>query len=108
LPQSPPECMAEDVWAMGLVFYEILTGRFPFTGDNKAEIYNNVREKPVDTNFPEFVSEPLKDLVLGMLEKDHTKRLVSQEVTDRLRRICDGAEDFIPPRVLGKRPQPEP
>ena len=95
--------MAADIWAMGLVFYEILTGRFPFTGVNHNDLVNNIKSKPVDTNFPDFVSEDLKALVLRMLDNNYDTRITCDEVRDELKKIRKGREFFREPRILGKR-----
>lgn len=66
-----------DMWACGVVFYIMLSGQFPFAGDDEEEYCQNVVEQAVE--FPDDmwaeVSEDAKEFVLGLLEKDAGKRM---------------------------------
>ena len=33
-----------DVWSLGIVFFELLTGFTPFTGKNREDLKNNLEE----------------------------------------------------------------
>ena len=33
-----------DIWSMGAVFYEMITGFPPFTGETKADLINNLEK----------------------------------------------------------------
>ncbi len=79
---SPEQIRAEfinhqtDIWSLGIVFYEILTGKRPFAGKNRTEtitaILNDAPQPPSDFN-PE-VSTELERMILKMLEKDSARR----------------------------------
>jgi serine/threonine protein kinase len=78
-----------DIYASGVVLYEIFTGRQPFTGDSPAEIilaHLNQPPAPPSTHWPEIPSE-LERLILRCLEKDRERRHPS---VAELRRDLDG------------------
>ncbi len=65
-----------DIYAMGVVFYELLTGRLPFTGDNPTSViyqHLHVPPKPPKEHDP-LIAEPFQSVVLRCLEKDPAKR----------------------------------
>lgn len=104
-PEKDEEFLSSDIWSTGLVFYEILTGRYPFSGDNINAKLNNKNTKLPDSNFPEFVGDGLKGLVMGMLEREPANRLKCDEVKQRLQLLRRGSEVAIERSVLGKRPR---
>jgi len=61
-----------DIWAFGLVLYEILTGRRAFTGETTTDVLSSmVKEEPAWDGVPIQVQRLLK----SCLEKDPKKRL---------------------------------
>jgi serine/threonine protein kinase/tetratricopeptide (TPR) repeat protein len=65
-----------DLFSLGIVFYEMLTGRHPFRSASFAEmIEKTLREKPrsIHTVNPQ-VPETLEAIVVRMLAKDPTER----------------------------------
>ncbi|MEV4223046.1 protein kinase [Nonomuraea sp. NPDC049725] len=65
-----------DVYAAAAVFYECLTGRRPFTGDNVAALAHQHRHAVPDLGA---VDEPVRGLVLYGLAKDPAERPGSAE-----------------------------
>ncbi len=68
-----------DIWAMGLILYEMLTGSYPFTGDNSGEILAailNAPPAPLRELRPDAPPE-LDDAVARALAKRRDERFSS-------------------------------
>jgi len=67
-----------DVWAFGVVLYEMLTGRRAFAGDDVSETLASVlKDTPSIASLPADIPAPVRRLLRRCLEKDRTKRLDS-------------------------------
>ena len=69
---------SSDLYALGVLFYEMLTGELPFTAPDVATFFvkhMNERPPPVRHRAPRVPKE-LDDLVLSLLEKDPADRPV--------------------------------
>ena len=65
-----------DVWAFGAVFYEMLTGRRAFAGDDVTDILAAVvRAEPEWSMLPASTPPVLRRLLCRCLSKDHRQRL---------------------------------
>jgi serine/threonine protein kinase/Tfp pilus assembly protein PilF len=108
-----------DIWAFGIVFYELLTGHQPFAADyEQAVIYSIINEPPVPiTNYKEDCPSSLIKIVEKCLAKNRDERyqkisdvkkdiLVSQTDTDfgfrtktlRIKKL--GAKRFNAKKIL--------
>lgn len=61
-----------DIWAMGVIMYGLLDGRFPFKDES------DIKKK--EPKFPKRVHPDCEDYIRGMLCKDEQKRLSADEV----------------------------
>lgn len=77
-----------DLWALGVILYEMLTGRQPFTGDNPADITDQILHRaprPPRQWIPEIPKE-VEQLVLKLLAKPLAERIGSaHDVVEFLR-----------------------
>ncbi len=65
-----------DIWAFGVVLYEILTGRRAFEGGDVTEVLAAViRDTPDMNALPAGTPEPIRRLLRRCLEKDRHERL---------------------------------
>jgi serine/threonine-protein kinase len=95
-----------DVYSLGTILYEVLTGRPPHLGETLMEIYGRiVREDPVapKTANPK-IPEDLQTIVLKSLEKDPGRRYPSaRELADDLRQHLAGEPIQARPAGLAYR-----
>ncbi len=77
--QGEPVDARTDLYALGVVFFELITGRLPFTGDNPmVTMHRHVYEEAASpAMFNQAVAPEIADIVLKLLKKDPAKRYES-------------------------------
>lgn len=61
-----------DLWALGITFYRILTGKFPFTGTTVLKLKDSIINDKID--FSLINNENARKFLIHILQKDVTKR----------------------------------
>gem|GEM_PF-2041300 len=109
IPYIPPEQAAgkidqvnerSDVYAMGAVLYEALTGKPPFSGFTQFELLRRVisQEPPQPRQVNPKIHRDIETIILKCLEKDPRRRYDSAQA------FADDCQSFLKGEVIAARP----
>jgi len=106
-----------DIWALGVMFYEMLTGVVPFLGETPVDVMMKVVSQPVvpprEHRVANEITDEAQNLILKALSKDPNQRQQSmEELYDELQR-CYGSVRYrrsleSPPPWMRNNGQPTP
>ncbi len=85
---------AADVYALGIVIYEMLTGRPPFDGDTPVAVaMQHIQEKPVPpSHLNPQIPPALEEIIMRCLEKSPDRRYTDGNALARALEMLMGAE----------------
>ncbi|KAG1695089.1 hypothetical protein DVH05_020731 [Phytophthora capsici] len=78
--ENKPHDEKVDVWTLGILMYEFLTGAPPFETENTKETYRRIAH--VDLKFPSHVSSEARDLLTKILRHDPQQRIPLERVLE--------------------------
>ena len=74
-----------DLWSAGVIIYILLSGYPPFRGESDKEIYDEIKNGPLEfvdddgEHIWECVSDSGKDFIRALVERDLSKRLTAEQ-----------------------------
>jgi serine/threonine protein kinase len=95
-----------DIYGLGVILYQICTGRLPFVGKNPYEVYKKVLSEDPKTprSINAKLSEDLEKIILTAMAKRPDDRYATAEaMRDDLQRWNDGQKVQCTPPPAGRR-----
>ena len=76
--QGVPYSYKVDIWSLGVLIVEIVSGKLPFTGDSPKEIQENILK--CQPTYSSIISQQLRDLCRKIFVPDPDNRIRISEI----------------------------
>ncbi len=97
-------CLQVDVWSMGVMSYELLTGKAPFAASSAAKIIEAIRSREVQ--YPAWLSTGARSFLSAALVRDPEQRATAEQLLQHPWILaCCGVGQVPPPAPPPSPPQ---
>lgn len=99
-----------DIYALGIVFYELLSGKVPFKGDNAYQIATKHLHDPMPLirDFNPTLPQTIENIIQRACVKDKNSRYTStKEMLYDLEHCLDQGCEKVKPIVFENKPKPQ-
>ena len=87
--RGEPATFASDVFSLGIVLYELSTGKTAFTAPHVLQVMEQIRSLDPVSKSAE-APEPFRSLILPMLEPDPMNRTISmRQIVEEIDAVCE-------------------
>ncbi|MFD9910143.1 serine/threonine-protein kinase [Streptomyces sp. NPDC059063] len=86
--EGRPQTSAVDIYGAGILLYELVTGRPPFSGGSALEVLH--QHLSAEPRRPSTVPDPLWTIIERCLSKDPDRRPSAENLARALRTVADG------------------
>ena len=97
--------VTSDLYSVGVVMYEMLTGRVPFDGDSPVAVamqHLHARPAPIENFAPESPAAINHVCLMAMEKKPQYRYQSAREMATELRMALEGRTEQMQPRVVDK------
>ncbi|MBI4752596.1 MAG: protein kinase [Acidobacteria bacterium] len=111
--QGKPLDGRTDLFSLGIILFELLTGQHPFPGENEFEVVQAIctSSPPLLSRYRDDIPLELERVCRKLLEKDSLHRYQASELVPILRKLKASVQSSLPqidPQPAASLPQPGP